>query len=133
MSVFVDTSAIVAILLQEDGWEELVEKIEADSRPTTGAVCLFEAGYALTRERALSPLEAARLINEFIERAGILVSGFTVQMAEHAVSAREQYGKGRHPAGLNFGDCLSYGAARYLRASMLFVGEDFSRTDMPRA
>jgi len=133
VSIYVETSALVAILLQERGWEELAEKIEADSRPTTGTVCLFEAGYALTRERALSPLEAAQLINEFVERAGILVSGFTVQMTEHAVSARERYGKGRHPANLNFGDCLSYGAARYLRAPMLFVGDDFAKTDIQRA
>ena len=133
MSLFVETSALVAILLEEEGWQALTARIEADNRPTTCAVCLFEAGYALTREYALSPQEAAQLVNEFVDRAGIAVSGFTVQMTEHAVAGREAFGKGRHPAGLNFGDCLSYGAARYLRAPMLFVGDNFSKTDIAMA
>lgn len=64
---------------------------------------------------------------------GLSVIDFTAAMTEHAIAAREAFGKGHHPAGLNFGDCLSYGAARYLQAPVLFVGDDFSRTDIARA
>jgi len=133
VTIFVETSALVAIMLQEEGWEQLADKIGEARKPITTAVVVFEATCALSRQRQLTPKQAHEIVLATIEAANVTVAGFTPQMTEHAVAARELFGKGRHPAALNMGDCLSYGAARYFRAPLLFKGDDFSKTDIATA
>lgn len=133
MTILVETSALVAILLEEQGWQALAMRIEEDAQPLTSAICVFEAACALAQHRDHTPREAYGIVNRLTEVIGISVIGFSVEMTEHAIAAREAFGKGRHPAGLNFGDCLSYGAARHLQVPLLFVGDDFARTDVVRA
>jgi ribonuclease VapC len=130
MTVLVETSALVAVILQEEGWRELAAKIDSAHEPMTTAVICFEAICAIARQKQLTPSQAHAIVMETIEIAGIAVAGFLPQMLEHAVHARNAYGKGRHPAALNMGDCLSYAAARHYGASLLFKGDDFSQTDM---
>jgi ribonuclease VapC len=71
-----------------------------------------------------------REVDLFVQRAAIDVIAVSEEHAELARGAYRQYGKGRHPAGLNFGDCFSYALAAALDEPLLFVGDDFSKTDI---
>jgi ribonuclease VapC len=70
---------------------------------------------------------------EFLERQAILTVGWDQELADAAALAFQRFGKGRHPSGLNFGDCFSYALAQQLRVPLLFVGNDFSQTDLEAA
>jgi ribonuclease VapC len=76
---------------------------------------------------------AARLLDTLVERAGIEVVGVDIEQGELARRAFARYGKGRHAAGLNFGDCFAYALAQALGESLLFKGDDFSQTDVVAA
>ena len=123
----VETSALVAILLEEPGWKSLAEQVVASSAFTT-CVNVFEASLAVVRERTVSPREAYEIVRVTAARLDIEVTDYTSGALPFAISARQAFGAGRH--GLNMGDCLSYGAARLARARLLYVGEDFARTDV---
>jgi ribonuclease VapC len=83
---------------------------------------------AIVRERELKPTAAHAIVREVADRLAIEVISYDAEAISHAVAARERFGEGRR--GLNMGDCLSYGAARLSRARLLYVGEDFARTDV---
>jgi ribonuclease VapC len=123
----VETSALVAILLEEPEWERLAEQIDGESASTT-CVAVFEASLSLAKHTRLSPTQAHRIVVDLAERLRIEVKPVVPPMIALAAEARERYGAGRH--GLNMGDCLSYGAARYFRTRLLFKGDDFARTDV---
>jgi ribonuclease VapC len=76
---------------------------------------------------------ASREFDRFMRRAAIEVEPLTFEQAQIAREAYRDFGKGRHPAGLNFGDCLSYALAKSLDEPLLFKGEEFARTDVARA
>jgi ribonuclease VapC len=76
---------------------------------------------------------SASQVEELIEELGVTVVPFSASDWHVAVEAYDRYGRGRHPAGLNFGDCLAYATARTAGDSLLFVGNDFSKTDIRRA
>ena len=80
-------------------------------------------------ERQLGP-DASRQVESFIRRAGITFEPVTIEHAYLARQAFLDFGKGRHPAGLNFGDCFSYALAKALGESLLFKGQDFRLTDV---
>jgi ribonuclease VapC len=125
-----DTSVIVAIIGEEAGAQQLFGKVKESPVKAVGAPTLVEAGMVLT-----SKLQdrARPIIDEFLRRTGVEVVPFTDEHYRVAVSAFQRYGKGRHPAALNFGDCLSYAVARLSGMPLLFTGDDFSKTDIPRA
>jgi ribonuclease VapC len=123
----VETSALVAILLQERGWETLAEEVAA-SKAITTCVNVLEAALALSRERRHKPTAALDIVQALCESLDVQTMSIFPQMLLLAVGAREKYGAGRH--GLNFGDCLSYAAARHFHARLLYVGKDFARTDV---
>jgi ribonuclease VapC len=116
--VIVDSSAIVAIVLREPGWEALVVKLGAATTCGVGAPTLAEAGGVLSR---------------LLQEAGLTVVPFTEDHWPIAVDAYARFGKGRHAAGLNFGDCLTYAVARLAERPLLFLGGDFAKTDLPAA
>jgi ribonuclease VapC len=126
--ILVETSALVAIALEEPGWEQLAETIASAATPMTTCVNVFEAALALARVREVKPTEAHRLIQELVEVLGVRIAAIVPEMTALAISAREKFGAGRH--GLNFGDCLSYAAARFFQAKLLYVGNDFAATDV---
>jgi len=123
-----DTSAVVAVLNDEPeraGFEAAI----AASECVLSSVSLLEASIVLLHRRgegALSSLDA------WIESAGIRIEPFTAEQARLARHGYLRYGKGRHAAGLNFGDCASYGLAMERGESLLFKGEDFAKTDIRR-
>jgi ribonuclease VapC len=132
--MFVDASAMVAILTREAEADLLADRLDEARRPITSPIALFEAVAGLCRKRHASVEEALADLREFLEAAGIRLVAITAEDGEAALLAFSRYGKGRgHPAQLNMGDCFAYAVAKTHRTSLLFKGEDFSRTDIPSA
>jgi ribonuclease VapC len=130
--MMVETSAICAILLAESEWQVLADSIEAGTEAFTTPVCVFEAAMVISARQQRAPSEALALIDDFLAEAGIAVRDVTRPMIPLAVDAWSRYGKRRHAADLNFGDCLSYAAARHHGVKLLFRGADFAATDINR-
>lgn len=123
----VDTSALVAILFAESTAERLMEAILAAPRPIVSAASLVEVGIvAIARRGAASERELNSLLRQF----RLQIIPVTADHAERALGAFRRFGKGRHPAGLNYGDCFSYALASITGEPLLFVGDDFARTDL---
>jgi ribonuclease VapC len=132
--MFVDASAIVAILTREPEADALADLLNGARAPITSPIAVFEATVGICRKRHASVEEAQEDVREFLELAGIELSPITMKEAETALAAFSRYGKGRgHPAQLNLGDCFAYAVAKNYRTSLLFKGDDFSKTDIPSA
>ena len=125
--LLLETSALVAIAFNEPSAPRLKAEIEGAERLIVGAASLFEACLVITRRTGVDA--EARLV-ELIDLLGVEIIAFDAAQFSLAQEAHLRYGKGRHPAGLNFGDCLSYAAAKSRGARLLYVGEDFARTDL---
>jgi ribonuclease VapC len=132
--MFVDASAIVAILTREPEADSLADLLEADSTPITSPIAVFEAALGICRKRHASVEEADEDVRQFFELARIQLIPVTAKEAETALATFARYGKGRgHPAQLNLGDCFAYAVAKNYRTSLLFKGEDFKKTDIRSA
>jgi ribonuclease VapC len=128
--VIVDASAIVGIILREPGWQDLVAKLAGADSPAVGAPTLAETGLVLTAKLGR---KAPGILARFVQEAELTVIPFGEPHWPLAVEAYARFGKGRHPASLNFGDCLTYAVARVAGRPLLFIGGDFSKTDLPAA
>jgi ribonuclease VapC len=123
----VDTSAIMAILLNEPEADACIAALEGEE----GAIVMSSGTLAETlivAGRRNVGIEAHRLI----EGLGIEIALVTAASAKRVADAYARWGKGVHPAGLNFGDCFAYEVAKERNCPLLFVGDDFSRTDIDR-
>lgn len=125
-----DTSALIAILFDEAERPELVRKIAAARKRMISTATLVESSIVVEARRGES---AGRELDLLLHRARIEVVPIDVEQAELARTAWRRFGKGRHPAGLNFGDVFAYALARANGEELLFKGEDFSRTDIVAA
>ena len=128
--MIVDSSAIVAIVLREPGWEELVDRLGGDPAPGVGAPTLVETGLVLTVKLGRNP---APVLLRFAQEFRLSIVPFTEEHWRTAIDAYAKFGKGRHAASLNFGDCLTYAVARLAQQPLLYSGADFSKTDLPPA
>lgn len=128
--MLVETSAIVALILEEPDAVELAERLDAAERPVTTVVNAFEA--ALSIGRAIENRElAARAVPALLRGAGVEMIGVDAELYDGLIEAYAKYGKGTgHPAKLNFGDCFSYTMAKRLGVSLLYTGNDFAKTDL---
>jgi ribonuclease VapC len=127
--MILDTSAVVAIVMKEPGYEELVQALTGTT-VAIGTATLTETAIVLS---ARLGYDARSLLSRFLSEASITVVPFGESHYGAAVDAWLQYGRGKHPASLNFGDCLSYAVARLANEPLLFVGEDFAQTDIAPA
>ena len=125
--MILDSSALLAILLAETGSERLIRAVADAPLVAIGAPTLVETAIVLTSRLAR---DARPLLNDFLREAAIEIIPFTPDHYDIAVDTFQRYGKGRHPAALNFGDCLTYAIARVSGFPLLFTSEDFSRTDL---
>jgi ribonuclease VapC len=125
--MILDSSAIVAIFLQESGHEEIRAKLNAAGEIGVGAPTLVECAIVLT---ARLGRDSRGMLARFLEETNVTVIPFTEQHFGMAVRAWMRFGKGRHPARLNFGDCMAYAVARLTDMPLLCVGEDFPQTDL---
>ena len=122
----VDTSAIVAILADEPDGETYARAIaEADSATMSVASYLELMIVALSRD-----LAGRAEVESLVADAAIELVAVTLEHAQLAATAFEQYGRGRHPAKLNYGDCFAYALAKQRREPLLFKGDDFPLTDL---
>ena len=135
-----DTSALVAVLFAEPGYLDLVDRIlEADvvrvGAPTlveTSLVFAGRRGDAAGREAA-RPRLVEKPVDDLVKELGVTVVSFGEAEWHRAADAFARYGRTRHKASLNFGDCLAYATAAATGDSLLFVGDDFRFTDIPSA
>jgi ribonuclease VapC len=125
--VILDSSVIVAVSLREPGYEELIDKMRSADTLGIGTPTLTEAGMVLSTRLGVEP---QALLDRFLRDFGVMPVVFGEQHWREALEAFRRFGKGRHPAALNFGDCLSYAVARLANHPLLFVGNDFPRTDI---
>jgi ribonuclease VapC len=125
----IDTSALLAILQDEPERRAFNEAIEAADSRSLSVASFVEASIVL---EVRFGAEGARRLDRFLDRAGVTFVAVDVEQGELARQAFSRFGKGRHPAGLNFGDCFSYALAQVLGEPLLYKGEDFSRTDVSR-
>jgi ribonuclease VapC len=123
----VDSSALVAIINREPGHEWLSAQMQADSLRRIGAPTCLESTMVLEGRASSSVGIVPRTLLEL----RIQVASFTPELADRAAHAWRRFGKGRHPAKLNFGDCCTYALAEHLGLPILCVGDDFAQTDLP--
>jgi ribonuclease VapC len=126
----IDSSAFVAILLGEPEDTAFIDAITADQTRLAGAATMMEAGMVMLGRKGEQGLADLRA---FTARAAVQIAGFGPEHVDLAIDAFRRFGKGRHPAGLNFGDCFSYALAKATGEALLFKGDDFARTDIKRA
>ena len=135
-----DTSAIVAIHLQEPGYDRLIDTIDHAEIVVVGVPTLLETAMVLTSRlgQAEAPIKGAGqdarpMLLAFLRRLQCEVVAFNEEHLDAATTAFIRFGRGRHPAALNFGDCMAYAVASVAGMPLLFTGEDFGRTDIGRA
>jgi ribonuclease VapC len=128
--VIVDSSALVAIVLREPGWEGLVAKLATEEACAVGAPTLAETGLVLTVKIGK---KAQMVLSRLLQEADLAIIPFAEEHWRLAVEAYARFGKGRHAAALNYGDCLTYAVARLAEQPLLFVGDDFTKTDIRAA
>ena len=128
--MILDSSAIVAIVFQEEGHERLLQKLTAAVEVGIGSPTLVECGIVLS---ARLNRDARGLLSRFMDEANVTIIPFADAHFGIALGAWRRFGRGRHAAQLNFGDCLAYAVARLADAPLLCVGDDFPQTDLPLA
>jgi len=128
--MIVDTSALLAIVFQESGYEGVLDRILSAPVVAAGSPTLAEAGIVL---HARLGAGAHGLLERLLEEPAIEEISFGSVHWREAVEAYRTFGKGQNAAGLNFGDCMTYAVARLSGEPLLFVGEDFPKTDLESA
>lgn len=132
--MFIDASAIVAMMTDEEDAVVLAPRLDGAETRLTLPIAIYETTAALARLKGRGIADAARAISEFLERQGITVVGIPPEVGPLAIEAFARFGKGRgHPAQLNMGDCFAYACARHFGEPLLFKGADFARTDIEAA
>ncbi len=126
----VDSSALVSILLEEPEHQRLFDKAANAELTIVGAPVALETVMVLSGRSDKDP---RFLLASLLRTMAAEIVPFTEEHYDAAVSAFLRYGKGRHPAGLNFGDCMSYALARVSGLPLLYTGTDFSKTDIQSA
>jgi ribonuclease VapC len=125
--MIVDSSALVAILLKEHEALRLTTAIAESSVCRLPSTCFLEASMIILGRREE---HGVRDLDQYIARSRIEIVAFTESQARLAREAFKRYGKGRHPAQLNFGDCMAYALARETGEELLFKGTNFAQTDV---
>lgn len=128
--MILDSSAIVAVLRAEEDAPDFAKTIESAQNCRVSAVNYVEAAVVIDSSR--DPV-ASRRFDDFFRASPIVVEAVTPNQAELARQAYRDFGKGRHKAGLNFGDCFAYALAKEMDEPLLFKGGDFRHTDIEAA
>ncbi len=123
----IDSSVLIAILESESEAKQLAEAIEQDQVRLISAVSVVETTIVIENRRGSDGVKALNLL---MDKIAIEVIPVTAEHATTACQAYRDFGKGRHPAKLNFGDCFSYAAAKLRHEPLLFKGNDFNQTDI---
>ena len=125
--MILDTSALIAVLADEPDAELYIQAISRAEQCRISAGNFIELGLVIESQFGL---EVSQQCDALFRRAGIIIEPVTVEQAHLARQASHDFGKGRHPAGLNFGDCFAYALAKSVSEPLLFKGKDFRKTDV---
>lgn len=128
--MIVDTSAVLAILFEEDDAERYARALTHADSCRMSAANFLEAAIVVD---AQTKDKGSRQFDAFVRRAQIAIEPVSEEQAHIARQAYADFGKGRHPAGLNFGDCFAYALAKVTGEPLLFKGNDFKKTDITSA
>lgn len=128
--MILDTSAIIAILFDEDDAKIYAQAIAGAGSCRLSAATFVETAIVVETQTKSS---GSRQFDAFIRRAGVAIDPVTEEQAHIARQAFIDFGKGRHPAGLNYGDCFSYALSKATQEPLLFKGKDFAKTDVTAA
>lgn len=128
--MILDTSAVLAVVFKEPGFEAVVTKIAAADSLAIAAPTVVEAAIVL---EARLGREARGMLLRLLDEWQVAIVPFAEDHWKEAADAYARFGRGRHRAALNFGDCLAYAVASLAAQPLLAVGDDFSRTELPLA
>lgn len=132
--IVIDSSAVVAIALEEPPAEALKERMAKDSGRSMSTASYLETGTVLAGRTAVTAQKTIDILDRYLADMGIDLVPVDEEQARLALRARIEYGRGfGAAAGLNFGDCFSYALAKSRAAPLLYVGGDFDKTDVVRA
>jgi ribonuclease VapC len=128
--MFIDASAFCAVLLGELDGDEYDARIDAAEAPLTSAIAIFETVLAVARIGSGDVVAARRDVDAYLAASKVAVVNIGAVEVSRALDAFDRFGKGRHPARLNMGDCFAYACAKTHGAPLLFKGDDFGQTDI---
>lgn len=131
--MFVDASSVISIIAQEDDWELLAKSIARAEEVYVSPLSIWESVSGLAKRRDWTFEESEQLVRDFLNETAAQLVEIDAEIGREALNASRLYGKGRHKAALNFGDCFAYACAKVLDVPLLFKGDDFSKTDIQAA
>jgi len=131
--MFIDASALTAMLTDENEARELLARLHQAAARLTSPLAVWEAAIAVARVLGLPISEASEAVESYLALMEIEMVPVPPETARIALDTFDRYGKGRHPARLNFGDCFAYACARHLGEPLMFKGTDFPQTDIEAA
>ena len=131
--MFIDASALTAILTDEAEGPEILARMDKSRARLTSPLAIWETTLAVARILGLPIREVSASVEQFLTLADIRVIAVDPAVRHAAIEAYDRYGKSRHPAALNFGDCVAYACARHAGMPLLYKGDDFPRTDIETA
>ena len=128
--IFVDASAMIAMMAGESDADALADWLGSERIRLCSAISIWETVAGLCRTYTFSVPSARTAVRSFTELNGLRLVSIGERELELATKAYAEFGKGRHPAALNMGDCFAYACAKANRAALLFKGNDFGKTDI---
>lgn len=131
--MFIDASALIAIVSREDDWPILTAKLDAAVVCFVSPLSVWESIRGVSRKFAMPIEEAERVVRDFVQANQATMTVINSEIGDEAMRANRMFGKGRHPAALNFGDCFAYACAKKLGVPLLAKGNDFPQTDIEMA
>ena len=131
--VFVDASAVISMMAGESDADGLADRLEGERPRLCSALSLWETIAGLCRAYTFSVPSARAAVQSFVELNELTLVGIGAREFDLAAQAYAEFGKGRHPAALNMGDCFAYACAKANGAKLLFKGDDFTKTDIAAA
>lgn len=128
--MLIDSSALVAIILDEEESYTLAQALERVEAIYVTPIVIYESAMAVARSHVMSIEQATEIVQKFCKALNAQTTVINDDLALGALTAACRFGKGRHKAALNMGDCFSYAAAKALKVPLLFKGNDFTHTDI---
>lgn len=133
MKIFADASALIAIIADEPKADALADALEAATIRLCSPMSVWETVAGLCHSHGLSIQSAQAEVQPFLQSGSLTFVPIAEREFAFAIEAYARFGKGRHAAALNMGDCFAYACARSNDAKLLFLGDDFARTDITPA
>ena len=133
MTIFADASALIAVIAGEPEADDLADRLDADKARLCSALSVWETVAGLRHSYTFSIASARRTVQLYLDAAAFRYADIGEREFAIAADAYAHYGKGRHLAALNMGDCFAYACAKSNQAKLLFKGAGFSKTDIAAA